>query len=111
MNEAAKYRANAELCRRMADKAETEQDRRAWLEMAQSWSFLTKLEDVVPLEKRDPDELGISQFNSPTRKSYSDASLALVGTVNRLKVRIGNPLKAKLDFVYSWVSKLLKSYG
>jgi hypothetical protein len=110
MNEAAKYRANAELCRRMADKAENEQDKRAWLEMAKSWSFLTKLEDVVPLEKRDAVELSTGPFNTTTRKRYSDASLALVKTVNRLKVRVGKPLKARLNSVYSSVSSLLKSY-
>lgn len=45
MTTAQEYRANAETCRRMADVAPNERDKRAWLEMAQTWSFLIKLED------------------------------------------------------------------
>jgi hypothetical protein len=48
VNKPAEYRANAETCRRMAVKAQNDGGKPAWLDMAQSWSFLTKLEDVVP---------------------------------------------------------------
>lgn len=101
MNQAAEYRTNAEICRRMADKAKTEEDKRAWLEMAQSWSFLTKLEDVVPLESFDAPEHPTNAFKIISRNRYSDALLALV--------RIVDGLRPKLNSTYSSVSRLLKS--
>jgi hypothetical protein len=101
VNQAAEYRTNAEICRRMADRAQTEEDRRAWLDMAQSWSFLTKLEDVVPTEEIETAERDNSQFNVIARGTYSDASLALARMVNRLR--------AKLNSTYSSVLRLLKS--
>jgi hypothetical protein len=86
MNDAAKYRANAELCRRMADEAQCEPDRRAWLEMAQSWSFLTKLEDVVPFEGFAVSRAGHdkSQLNQLIR----DITLAAAGAVNSLRTML-----------------------
>ena len=101
MNNAAEYRTNAEICRRMADKAKTEEDKRAWLDMAQSWSFLTKLEDVVPVERIDAPERRTNQFNIIARNRYSDALLAVV--------RIVDQLRPKLNSAYSSVSRLLKS--
>ena len=100
MNQAAEYRTNAEICRRMADKAKTEEDKRAWLDMAQSWSFLTKLEDVVPVEKVDAPER-TSQFNIIPRNRYSEPLLAVVRIVDRLR--------PKLNSAYSSVSRLLRS--
>ena len=101
MNEAAKYRANAELCRRMADKAQNEQDRRAWLEMAQSWSFLTKLEHVVPSEEfdalgtNDPDQFGRIVYG--IRKRCSAISLTLIDS-----------LRTMLDATLASISSRLK---
>ncbi len=78
MNEAAEYRANAELCRRMADDAQNEQDKRAWLEMARSWSFLTKLEDVVPSDGLDaPRARDTSPLGAIVRGSRNKYSLAV----------------------------------
>jgi hypothetical protein len=34
------YRANLEVCRRMARGAPNEQQKRAWLDMAESWRLL-----------------------------------------------------------------------
>lgn len=101
MNQAAEYRTNAEICRRMADKAQTEADKRAWLEMAQSWSFLTKLEDFVPLETIEAPERRTNQFNIIARNGYSDALLAVVRIVDRLR--------PKLNSAYSSVLRLLRS--
>lgn len=101
MNQAAEYRTNAEICRRMADKAKTEEDKRAWLDMAQSWSFLTKLEDVVPVERADASERRTNQFNIITRNRYSEPLLTAVRIVDRLR--------PKLNSVYSSVSRLLRS--
>ena len=85
----------------MADKAQTAEDKRAWLDMARSWSFLTKLEDVVPTEEIDTAERSYNQFNVIARGRYSDASLALARMVNRLR--------AKLNSTYYSVLRLLKS--
>jgi hypothetical protein len=97
VNQAAEYRTNAEICRRMADKAKTEEDKRAWLDMAQSWSFLTKLEDVVPVERADASERRTNQFNN----KYSEPLLTVVRIVDRLR--------PKLNSAYSSVSRLLRS--
>jgi hypothetical protein len=40
MSEATEYRANLTVCRQMADKAPNEQDKRAWLDLAESWRLL-----------------------------------------------------------------------
>ena len=40
MSEAEDYRANLEVCRRMAEKAPNELEKRAWLDMAKSWKIL-----------------------------------------------------------------------
>jgi hypothetical protein len=101
VNQAAEYRTNAEICRRMADKAKTEEDKRAWLDMAQSWSFLTKLEDVVPVERADASERRTNQFNIITRNRYSEPLLTVVRIVDRLR--------PKLNSAYSSVSRLLRS--
>ena len=39
MSEAEDYRANLEVCRRMAEKAPND-EKRAWLDMAESWKIL-----------------------------------------------------------------------
>jgi hypothetical protein len=101
VNQAAEYRTNAEICRRMADKAKTEEDKRAWLDMAQSWSFLTKLEDVVPVESFDAPEHLTNPFKITSRNKYSEALLAVVRIVDRLR--------PKLNSAYSSVLRLLRS--
>jgi hypothetical protein len=40
MSEADDYRANLAVCWRMADKAPNEREKRAWLDMAESWRLL-----------------------------------------------------------------------
>jgi hypothetical protein len=40
MPEADQYRANLTACRRMADKSQDEREKRAWLDMAESWRLL-----------------------------------------------------------------------
>jgi hypothetical protein len=40
MSEADDYRANLAVCWRMADKAPNEREKRAWLDMAESWKLL-----------------------------------------------------------------------
>jgi hypothetical protein len=104
VNKAAEYRANAEICRRMADKAESESDKRAWLEMAQSWSFLIKLEDVVPPEASNAANQGKDQRGTLAGKGYSEASLALVSIVNRLKTMLDSAYSS----IYSSLANLLK---
>jgi hypothetical protein len=106
MNSAAEYRANAEICRRMADKTPNERDKSAWLEMARSWSFLTKLEDVVPSDELNAAaarEHGADQFSPivrDIRKKWPRMALALGKVVSGLG--------AKLDAAFSSISTLLK---
>ena len=102
VNKAAEYRANAEICRRMADKAESESDKRAWLEMAQSWSFLIKLEDVVP--PKTSANQGMDQLGIFAGKRYSGALPALISIVNRLKTTLNSAYSS----IYSWIANLLK---
>ena len=47
MFENDEYRANLAVCRRMADKAQNEREKRAWLEMAESWRLLIICDDVI----------------------------------------------------------------
>lgn len=103
-NKAAEYRANAEICRRMADKAQSEGEKSAWLDMAQSWSFLTKLEDVVPPEAFDAAKQRNDQRGNLAGKRYSEASLALVNIVNRLKTMLDSAYAS----IYSSLANLLK---
>ena len=125
MSKATEYRANAEICRRMADKAQNEEDRRAWLEMAQSWSFLTKLDDVVPQERSSAIEHETSPFSGVAGQWYASVSRAFLEIVRHPKmsldtasraisrvlrgsVRIGNDLRARLISAYASISRLLK---
>ncbi len=102
VNKAAEYRANAEICRRMADKSESESDKRAWLEMAQSWSFLIKLEDVVP-PKTSADQ-GMDPLGIFAGKRYSAPLVALVSIINRLKTTLDSAYSS----IYSSLANLLK---
>jgi hypothetical protein len=97
MNEAAEYRANAEICRRMADKAQNEQDKRAWLEMAQSWSFLTTLEDVVPFdERKDPRALDTNWLSAIVQGKKNRYSRILIGIFGVVRTRLEAALSSIL---------------
>jgi hypothetical protein len=125
LSKATEYRANAEICRRMADKAQNEEDRRAWLEMAQSWSFLTKLDDVVPPERSSTVEPRTKQFSVAANEWYAnawrafleivrhpktslDSASSAISRMPRTLVRIGNDLTTKLSSAYTSISRLLK---
>jgi hypothetical protein len=125
LSKAAEYRTNAEICRRMADKAQNEEDRRAWLEMAQSWSFLTKLDDVVPQERSSAVESETSPFSGVVKEWYASVSRAFLEIVRhpktsldtassaisrmpRVLVGIANDVMTKLFSAYTSISRLLK---
>lgn len=108
VSKAAEYRTNAEICRRMADKAQNEEDRRAWLEMAQSWSFLTKLDDVVPPEKSGAAEYETSPFSRASKERYATVSSTVISRMPRAFVRVGNDLRTRLSSAYTAISRLLK---
>jgi hypothetical protein len=125
VSKAAEYRTNAEICRRMADKAQNEEDRRAWLEMAQSWSFLTKLDDVVPPERSGAAEYETSPLSDAGEewpasvpravleivrrpKSSIDSASTVVSRMPRVFVRVGSGLRTRLSSAYTSISRLLK---
>jgi len=51
MSEIDEYRANLAVCWRMANKAPNEQEKRAWLDMAESWRLL-----IITDDQRSADE-------------------------------------------------------
>jgi hypothetical protein len=125
VSKAAEYRTNAEICRRMADKAQNDEDRRAWLEMAQSWSFLTKLDDVVPPERSSVVKYETNPFSGATKQRLARVSRAVLETVRHPKTslaiassaishmpralaRIGTDVTTKLISAYASISRLLK---
>jgi hypothetical protein len=93
MSEADEYRANAENCRRMADRASNEHDKRAWLEMAQSWSFLTKLEDA-PSKGFDAEEYDDDADRSDVEYQLTPIILEIKKQCARIAVAFDKAAKA-----------------
>lgn len=91
----------------MADKASNEPERRAWLEMAESWSFLTKLEDAPsegfgPAPRDDAeDRSDIDHQLGPIileiKKQCASIAVALGKAANVIGLRLGPLLFRALD--------------
>jgi hypothetical protein len=68
MSEADDYRASLEVCWRMAAKATNERERRAWLDMAESWKLL-----VITADYADPPAAQTATAKGPFRRSIAPA--------------------------------------
>jgi hypothetical protein len=51
MSDADNYRANVAACRRRADESSEASEKRAWLDMAESWRLLLICSEVLPVRE------------------------------------------------------------
>jgi len=108
MSEADQYRANMTVCRQMADKAPNEQDKRAWLDLAESWRLLVIARDEgIAREDLTGASYGqrIDLFSALSEGSWKEALVGLFSGLTRGLVR---PVEARVPILSEIFPQLAK---